>query len=458
MKKSNRKGFTIVELVIVIAVIAILAAVLIPTFSNLIKKANESSDVQAVRQMNTFLAADGAVTPTTPGRLLDVLKEGGFDAENYKPLVADRAFFWDRSLNQILYVDTTTGEVLFPKKVEANQATWYSLNGSTTLFGQTVSENLLLEAPAKTQEFAVSNGADFIKVAEFVRNNKDFYTSLEKDPTGTKGTEGTITIVLSGDINLQGADINFTQDETTGLNVVFKSDVEGTKRTISGLYISDQHTTTGSDADGNAASNYGHSLFNYINDLTVSDIAIEYSVIGGYSASQAGFFAGQVSGDASFTNVSVTYSDIQGLKKVGVLCGYTHGKVTFNNVVIDNCTVSSAQGEAGVVIGVVEVSAVPSNQNAVSGTITVTNSTVNVPNINTVKTVTDANDKQYTIVEYVEDGKTDWRIATANFAFWSPSQSLAKTSAEGTSFRAYTALDTLEAFLTATGAGAASND
>lgn len=38
--KNTRKGFTITELVIVIAVIAILAAVLIPTFSNLIKKAN----------------------------------------------------------------------------------------------------------------------------------------------------------------------------------------------------------------------------------------------------------------------------------------------------------------------------------------------------------------------------------------------------------------------------------
>ena len=34
----NRKGFTIVELVIVIAVIAILAAVLIPTFSSLTQK------------------------------------------------------------------------------------------------------------------------------------------------------------------------------------------------------------------------------------------------------------------------------------------------------------------------------------------------------------------------------------------------------------------------------------
>ncbi len=44
----KRKGFTIVELVIVIAVIAILAAVLIPTFVNIVNKANESADIQAV--------------------------------------------------------------------------------------------------------------------------------------------------------------------------------------------------------------------------------------------------------------------------------------------------------------------------------------------------------------------------------------------------------------------------
>ena len=44
--KMNKKGFTIVELVIVIAVIAILAAVLIPTFSGVVAKANESSAKQ----------------------------------------------------------------------------------------------------------------------------------------------------------------------------------------------------------------------------------------------------------------------------------------------------------------------------------------------------------------------------------------------------------------------------
>ena len=49
MKKLNKKGFTIVELVIVIAVIAILAAVLIPTFSNVVEKANQSKALQEVK-------------------------------------------------------------------------------------------------------------------------------------------------------------------------------------------------------------------------------------------------------------------------------------------------------------------------------------------------------------------------------------------------------------------------
>ena len=49
MKNTKKKGFTLVELVIVIAVIAILAAVLIPTFSNVIEKANQSKALQAAR-------------------------------------------------------------------------------------------------------------------------------------------------------------------------------------------------------------------------------------------------------------------------------------------------------------------------------------------------------------------------------------------------------------------------
>lgn len=61
MKKLNKKGFTIVELVIVIAVIAILAAVLIPTFATVIDKANKSAAVSAAKNAYTaYLAEDKA--------------------------------------------------------------------------------------------------------------------------------------------------------------------------------------------------------------------------------------------------------------------------------------------------------------------------------------------------------------------------------------------------------------
>ena len=57
MKRTNKKGFTLVELVIVIAIIAILAAVLIPTFSGVVENANQSSARQAARNAYTELMA-----------------------------------------------------------------------------------------------------------------------------------------------------------------------------------------------------------------------------------------------------------------------------------------------------------------------------------------------------------------------------------------------------------------
>ena len=55
---KNKKGFTIVELVIVIAVIAILAGVMIPTFSGVIQKAYLSQDTSLVANINTIITIE----------------------------------------------------------------------------------------------------------------------------------------------------------------------------------------------------------------------------------------------------------------------------------------------------------------------------------------------------------------------------------------------------------------
>lgn len=74
MKKTLKKGFTLVELVIVIAVIAILSAVLIPTFGNVIsnakKSAAQSEASNAISQYVTNQAQAGADTNIADGYVI----------------------------------------------------------------------------------------------------------------------------------------------------------------------------------------------------------------------------------------------------------------------------------------------------------------------------------------------------------------------------------------------------
>ena len=71
MKKTNKRGFTIVELVIVIAVIAILATVLVPTFSGVIADATDAA-----------LDADAKATYTQVMSSVEDANGNYIDAEN----------------------------------------------------------------------------------------------------------------------------------------------------------------------------------------------------------------------------------------------------------------------------------------------------------------------------------------------------------------------------------------
>ena len=49
MNKSNKKGFTLAELLIVVAIIAVLVAIAIPVFTSQLEKAREATDLANIR-------------------------------------------------------------------------------------------------------------------------------------------------------------------------------------------------------------------------------------------------------------------------------------------------------------------------------------------------------------------------------------------------------------------------
>ena len=76
MLKKMKKAFTITELVIVIAVIAILAAVLIPTFTTVVNNANESAAMQETKSEWTNCSAEIVTTVNASDMNYLIVHEG----------------------------------------------------------------------------------------------------------------------------------------------------------------------------------------------------------------------------------------------------------------------------------------------------------------------------------------------------------------------------------------------
>lgn len=127
-KQQKQKGFTVVELVIVIAVVAILAAVLIPTFSKIITNANISADSQLARNMNTIIAAEGAAgIPTRAEDVVEFLESNGIS--KFKPKTAFYHFYWLKNENVIVLADENDSPI-YPEEyeyAEYDESNWFDL-------------------------------------------------------------------------------------------------------------------------------------------------------------------------------------------------------------------------------------------------------------------------------------------------------------------------------------------
>jgi len=111
MKKTNKKGFTLVELVIVVAVMAILVAVAIPTVSSITNSADEAVDNSNARTIESIIKLEEAKQSNSNNSSTG-LSPSQIDAAltNAKLGIEEGTFAYDPSTGAVKAGDASDGE------------------------------------------------------------------------------------------------------------------------------------------------------------------------------------------------------------------------------------------------------------------------------------------------------------------------------------------------------------
>lgn len=195
MKQRKKRGFTIVELVVVIAVVAILAAVLIPTFAGVIKKADLASDTVLVKNINTVLGTEDVVNkPSTMYEALKIAEANGFTVEKLTPRSAGD-IVWDSTNNRFALIDKDGNKV-------------YSFNDSDVPKNNTVWKIVKTVAEAEsTSNYAVYVAGKSNVTSLSVKNSVDVGENTVGTITYTASTEAGNVLIRSngGDVVVNGS-------------------------------------------------------------------------------------------------------------------------------------------------------------------------------------------------------------------------------------------------------------
>jgi len=114
-KINNKKGFTLIELIVVLAIIAILAAIIVPTTFGAIDNAKTAADNANLDALNSAVRMqkilDQANNPVVWSSVSLALSNASLTVPDATLADADKGYIWDDSAKAFIIGDSDDDEI-----------------------------------------------------------------------------------------------------------------------------------------------------------------------------------------------------------------------------------------------------------------------------------------------------------------------------------------------------------